>query len=158
MKSVSYLGEWRREQGRKEIVSEAEQASCSAVRTKIKVNVRYQVSNRVCGAPSQPAVHVQELSPWKVWPDCPPPSRHCRRPPPGSQGAPKSTHTSQPFSLKQNIRWTPPPAQRQNQFEFNSDSINNYLIFINHCSARPLLHIGRKHHPSFTVYIGSPLK
>ena len=44
MKSVSYLGEWRREQGRKEIVSEAEQASCSAVRTKIKVIVIYQVS------------------------------------------------------------------------------------------------------------------
>ena len=44
MKSVSYLGEWRREQGRKEIVSEAEQASCSAVRTKIKVIVIYQVT------------------------------------------------------------------------------------------------------------------
>ena len=44
MKSVSYLGEWRREQGRKEIVSEAGQASCSAVRTKIKVIVRCQVT------------------------------------------------------------------------------------------------------------------
>ena len=44
MKSVLYLGEWRQEQGRKEIVSEAGQASCSAVRTKIKVIVIYQVS------------------------------------------------------------------------------------------------------------------